>query len=123
MILIVVFAAALLSAITIGIMQLNTEEIQLMQNQSGAAEAMATAEAGLNDSFSRMYQGNDANISSTSFNGGSYSVTAGVSAVSDLLITSTGVSSQGYTARIEADITKGSSSPYIVRIDRLRINE
>jgi Tfp pilus assembly protein PilX len=122
-ILIVVFAAALLSAITIGILQLNTEEIQLMQNQIGAAEAMATAEAGLNDALSRIYQGNDPNIASTSFNGGSYSVTAGVSALSDLLITSTGVSSQGYTAKVEADVTIGSSSPHIVRIDKLRINE
>ena len=122
-ILIVVFAAALLSAITIGILQLNTEEIQLMRNQSGAAEAMATAEAGLNDSFSRIYQGNDPNITSTSFNGGSYSVTAGASAVSDLLITSTGVSSQGFTAKIKADVKVGNSSPYIVRIDKLRINE
>jgi hypothetical protein len=121
--LVVVFAAALLSVITIGILQLNTEEIQLMRNQSGAAEAMATTEAGLNDSLSRIYQGSDPNIASESFNGGSYSVTAGVSAVSDLLITSTGVSSQGFTARIEADVTIGSSSPYIVRIDKLRINE
>jgi len=122
-ILIVVFAAALLSAITVGILQLNTEEIQLMQNQSGAAEAMATAEAGLNDSFSRIYQGSDPNIAGESFNGGSYSVTAGSSAVSDLLITSTGISSQGFTTRVEADITIGSSSPYIIRIDKLRINE
>jgi hypothetical protein len=43
--------------------------------------------------------------------------------VSDLLITSTGVSSQGFTAKIEADVTIGSSSPHIVRIDKLRINE
>jgi predicted PurR-regulated permease PerM len=122
-ILVVVFAAALLSAITIGILQLNTEEIQLMQNQSGATEAMATAEAGLNDAFSRIYQGNDPNIAGQAFNGGSYSVNAGASSVSDLLITATGVSSQGFTAKIEADVTIGSSSPYIVRIDRLRINE
>ena len=94
-----------------------------MQNQSGAAESMATAEAGLNDAFSRIYQGNDPNIAGESFNGGSYSVTAGTSPVSDLLITSTGISSQGFTAKIEADITIGSSSPYIVRIDKLRINE
>lgn len=120
---VVVFAAALLSAITVGILQLNTEEIQLMRNQSGAVEAMATAEAGLNDAFSRIYQGSDPNIASTPFNGGSYSVTAGASAVSDLLITSTGVSSQGFTAKVEADVTIGSSSPYIVRIDKLRINE
>ena len=121
--LVVVFAAALLSAITIGILQMTTEEIQLMRNQAGAAEAMATAEAGLNDAFVRIRQGNDPNIAGESFNGGSYTVTAGASAVSDLLITSTGTSSHSFQARVEADITVGSTSPYIVRIDNLRINE
>ncbi len=121
--LVVVFAAALLSAITIGILQMSTEEIQLMQNQIGATEALATAEAGLNDAFARIRQGSDPNIAGEPFNGGSYTVTAGASAVSDLLITSTGTTSQGFVARVEADITVGSSSPYIVRIDKLRINE
>jgi len=121
--LIVVFAVALLSALTIGILEMHTEEIQLMQNQVWAAEALATAEAGLNDAFARIRDGNDPNIASTSFNGGSYAVTAGASAVSDLLITSTGTTSQGFVARVEADITIGSSSPYVIRIDSLRINE
>ena len=120
---VVVFAAALLSAITVGILQMTTEEIQLMQNQVGAAEAIATAEAGLNDSFSRIRQGSDPNITSQAFNGGSYAVTAGASAVSDLLITSTGTSARGFIARVEADITVGNSSPYVVRIDKLGINE
>ena len=121
--LIVIFAIALLSAVTVGILQMHTEEIQLMQNQVNAAQALATAEAGLNDSFARIRGGNDPNIASTSFNGGTYAVTAEASAVSDLLLTSTGTSSQGFVARAEADITVGSSSPYVIRIDRLRINE
>ncbi len=45
--LITIFVVALLSAITIGILQINTEEIQLMRNQIRAAEALAIAEAGL----------------------------------------------------------------------------
>jgi Tfp pilus assembly protein PilX len=121
--LIVVFAAAFLSVITIGILQMTTEEIQLMQNQIGAVEAMATAEAGLNDAFARIRQGNDPNIAGESFNGGSYIVTAETSAVSDSLITSTGVTSQGFTTRVAADVTIGNSSPYVVRIDQMRINE
>jgi Tfp pilus assembly protein PilX len=121
--LIVVFAIALMSVLTIGILEMHTEEVQLMQNQVNATQALATAEAGLNDAFARIRQGNDPNISSTSFYGGTYAVTAGVSTVSDLLITSTGVTSQGFTARVEADITVGTTSPYIVRIDNLRINE
>lgn len=121
--LIVVFAAALLSAITIGILQMSTEEVQLMQNHTSSVKALAIAEAGLNDSFSRIRQGNDPNISSQPFDGGSYTVTAEASAVSDLLITSTGTTSLGFSARLEADITIGSSSPYVIRIDRLRINE
>jgi Tfp pilus assembly protein PilX len=121
--LIVVFAVALLSVLTIGILEMHTEEIQLMQNQVWAAEALATAEAGLNDAFARIRDGNDPNIASTSFNGGSYTVTAGASAVSDLLITSTGTTSQGFVARVEADVTVGTSSPYVIRIDNLRFNE
>jgi len=44
----------MLSAITIGILQMNTEEIQLMRNQIFAAKAHAIAEAGLNDAFSEL---------------------------------------------------------------------
>lgn len=120
---IVVFAVVLLSVLTVGILQMNAEEIQLMQNQIWAVEALTTAEAGLNDAFSRIRVGSDPNISAESFNGGSYTVTAGASAVSDLLITSEGTTSQGFKARVQADITVSSSSPYIIRIDNLRINE
>jgi type II secretory pathway component PulK len=116
--LIVVFVIALLAAVAIGMLQLNTEDIQLVQNQINAAQAIATAEAGLNDAFSRIRQGSDPNISSTSFNGGSYTVTA-----SGTTITSTGTTAQGFVARVRAGITVGTASPYIIRIDSLRINE
>jgi type II secretory pathway component PulK len=116
--LIVVFVIALLSAVTMGILQLNTEEIQLMQNQINAAQAIATAEAGLNDALVRIRQGSDPNINDESFNGGSYTVEA-----SGATITSTGTTAQGFVARVEADITTGTTSPYIIRIDNLRINE
>jgi type II secretory pathway component PulK len=116
--LIVIFVIALLSAVAIGMLQLNTEDIQLVQNQINAAQAIATAEAGLNDAFSRIWLGNDPNISSTPFNGGSYTVTA-----SGNTLTSTGTTAQGFVARVKADITIGTTSPYIIRIDSLRINE
>ena len=116
--LIVVFVVALLSAVAMGILQLNTEEIQLMQNQIDAAQAVATAEAGLNDALARIRQGSDPNISDEPFNGGSYTVEAG-----GATITSTGTTAQGFVARVEADITTGTTSPYIIRIDNLRINE
>jgi type II secretory pathway component PulK len=116
--LIVIFVIALLSAVAMGILQLNTEEIQLMQNQIDAAQAVATAEAGLNDALVRIRQGSDPNISDEPFNGGSYTVEA-----SGATITSTGTTAQGFVARVEADITTGTTSPYIIRIDNLRINE
>jgi type II secretory pathway component PulK len=116
--LIVIFVIALLSAVAMGILQLNTEEIQLMQNQIDAAQAVATAEAGLNDALARIRQGSDPNISDEPFNGGSYTVEA-----SGATITSTGTTAQGFVARVEAGITTGTASPYIIRIDSLRINE
>lgn len=116
--LIVVFVIALLSAVVIGMLQLNTEEIQLMHNQINAAQAIATTEAGLNDALFRIRQGSDPNISDEPFNGGSYTVD-----VNGNTITSTGTTAQSFVARVEADITTGTTSPYIVRIDDLRINE
>jgi Tfp pilus assembly protein PilX len=121
--LVVVFAVALLATLTVGILQMSTEELQLMQNNIYAAYALATAEAGLNDAFARIRQDTDPNIASTPFNGGSYAVTAGASAVSDLLITSTGTTSQNYTARVEADVTIGTGGSPVIRIDNLRVNE
>jgi Tfp pilus assembly protein PilX len=120
--LIVVFAIALMAMVTVGILQMSTEEIQLMQNQVNAVQALATAEAGLNDAFSRIRLGSDPNIASTSFNGGSYAVTV-TGTLPNRTITSTGTTSQGFVAEVEADVTVGNSSPYVIRIDNLRFNE
>ena len=119
-----IFATALLSAITIGILQINTEEIQLMRNQINAAEAMAIAEAGLNDAFSELRVDRDWNsgFSNKVFNDDSYTVTVSGS-LPNLTIESTGTSAPGFVARVDADITIGSVNPYIIRIDSLRINE
>ena len=122
--LITIFVVALLSAITIGILQINTEEIQLMRNQIRAVEALATAEAGLNDTFAELRADSTwtTGFSNKAFNDDSYTVTV-TGSLPNLTITSTGTSSQGFVAKVEADITVGSSSPYVIAIDNLRINE
>lgn len=118
--LIVVFITALLSVLVTGMLQINTEELQLLQNQIYAAKALTVAEAGLNDALSelRIDSNWSTGFTNKTFDGGKYTVT-----VNGLTITSIGISSQGFTARVEADITIGSVSPYIIRIDNLRINE
>jgi Tfp pilus assembly protein PilX len=119
-----IFIVALLSAVIIGILQMTTEEIQIMSNQVYAAEALATAEAGLNDAFAELR--NDSSWSTgftdKAFNGGSYTVAVSGS-LPILTIESTGTSPQGYIAQVDADTTIGTSSPYTVTIDELRINE
>lgn len=121
---ITIFATALLSAITIGILQINTEEIQLMRNQIYAAEALAIAEAGLNDAFSelRVDMNWDSGFSNKVFDDDSYTVTVS-GTLPNLTITSTGTSSHGFVVRVEADIAVGSISPYIIGINSLKVNE
>jgi Tfp pilus assembly protein PilX len=122
--LIVVFAVAMMSVLTVGILEMYTEEIQLMQNQVNAAQALATAEAGLNDAFAEIR--NDSSwtdgFSGKSFNGDVYDVNV-TGTLPNRTITSMAATSQGYVATVEADITVGSTSPYVIRIDNLRINE
>ena len=123
--LVVVFAIALIATITIGILVMTTEEVQLMQNQLYSAQAMCVAEAGLNDAFAEIRTDSSW---TTGFTGkafssyGSYTVTVS-GALPTRTITSTATSSQGYASRVSADITIGTSSPYVIRIDKLRINE
>jgi Tfp pilus assembly protein PilX len=122
--LIVVFAIVLLATITVGILVMSTEELQLMQNQLYAAQALAVAEAGLNDAFAQIRADSswtpDASYVDKSFPGyGTYTVQR-----SGMTITSEATSSQGYRARMAADITIGGSAPNcVIRIDTLRINE
>lgn len=118
--LIVIFVVALLAAVVMGMLQINTEEIQVMRNQIYAAEAMATAEAGLNDAFSEIRADSSwsAGFTDKVFNGGSYTVD-----VDGSTITSTGISPQGFVTRVQADVTIAGVGPYAIRINHLRINE
>jgi len=115
-----IFATALLSMLVMGMLQLNTEEIQLVRNQISATEALATAEAGLNDALSELRADPNwsAGFTDKVFNAGSYTVD-----VNGSTITSTGTSAQGFTGRVEADITIADAAPYVIRIDHFRINE
>jgi type II secretory pathway component PulK len=118
---IVVFAIALLTAFVAGMLQLNAEQIQLMRNEVYSAQAQAVAEAGMAYAFAQLRtdSGWTTKEYTDKFGGGSYTVS-----VADSNVVSTGTSAQGFTARVQADITiAGSKSPYVVRIDKLRINE
>jgi type II secretory pathway component PulK len=124
--LVVVFAIALIATITMGILVMTTEELQLMQNQLYAAKAMCVAETGLNDAFAQIRSNSSwtTGFTDKAFSPyGSYTVTV-TGTLPTRTITSTAVSSQGYTARVSADVTIGGTNPSnIIRIDKLRINE
>ena len=123
-ILIVIFAVAMLSTIVAGILQLNTEELQVMQNQVYATQAWCVAEAGLSDAYYELRSDSSWNTGFTnkSFNDGSYTVTV-TGTTPSLTVESTGTSQQGYVARLSADLTLSASSPYTIRVDKLRVNE
>ena len=123
-ILIAVFAIALLATLVMGILQMNTEEIQLMVNHINSAEAQAIAEAGLNDAFSELRDDSSwtTGFTNKSFSGGTYTVSVS-GTLPNLTLESTGTSSKSFVSRVEADVTVGENSPYIIRIDNLRINE
>ena len=122
--LMVVFIIVLLSSIVMGMLQVNTEETQVMRNQICAAEATATAEAGLNDALYQVRT--DPNwttgFAGKAFNGGLYTVTV-TGSLPNRTITSTGTAANGFVSRAAADITVGSATPHIIRIDKFRVNE
>jgi len=122
--LITIFVVAFMSALVMGMLQMNTEEIQLMRNLIYAADALAIAEAGLNDALAEIRADSSwtTGFTDKAFDGGSYTVNV-KGTLPNLRIESTGTSSQGFVARVGSFVTVGDSSPYIIRIDNLRINE
>ena len=121
---VVVFAIALLTAFVAGMLQLHTEQIQLMKNELFAAQALAIAEAGLADAFSQIRSSPSwpTSFSNSNFGGGSYAVIITGSPPTD--VNSTGTSAQGFKARVRAYITIDGTSPSrVIRIDKLGINE
>ncbi len=116
----VVFVTALLSAVVIGLIQINTEEIQIAENHLHAAEALALAEAGWNDALARLRaHGAVSAIPETSFAQGVYSVS-----VAGTSITACGKTAAGYTAQVGGTVTvHAGGPPYAVDIDTFRVNE
>ena len=121
--LVVVFAIALLTTLVTGMLQMNTEELMLMQNQVNAAETLAIANAGLNDAFAELRSDSSWNTGFTdkSFSDGTYTVT--VSGTLPSLTVESTCLLNGFTARVAADLTVSSISPYILKIDQFRVNE
>ena len=123
-ILIVVFVIALMSTLVMGIAQINTEELLILNNHAGSSQAVETGYAGLNDAFYELRSDSSWNLGFTNktFGSGSYSVTVAGS-LPDVTVSSTGQTSQGFIAKVEADITVSGLGPYAIRVGNLRINE
>ncbi len=113
-----IFVILLLSTLVTAMLQLSTEQIQLMQNQVYAAGALATAEAGLNDAFSQLRSDSNwqSGFSNKTFNSGSYTVTI-TGSQPTLTVESTGTSWNNYVSRVAADVTISAASPYVIRIN------
>ncbi len=119
--LVVVLLVALLAAVVIGHLQVNTEEIQLVRNHVGGAEAVAIAEAGLNDALAQLREdpGWNAGYADKPFGGGSYTVV-----VEGFTVTSTALTSRGFAAKVRAEVARGTGdSPSRIEVTRLRINQ
>ena len=117
----VVFVVALMGAIVMGMLQMNTEEIQIMRNHVQAAQALAVAEAGLNDALAQLRLDStwDVGFADKPFSDGAYTVACDASQ-----ITSVGTTDQGYVARIEAEVSVASEGPpHSVNVDSFRVNE
>jgi hypothetical protein len=123
-----VFVVAMLSTLVIGMLKINSGEIQLIRNQIYASQAMALAEAGLNAALAEMRDNalwqtgfDDVIVGSTpGFEGGHYDVEVDGSKIK---ITGSVASWQGYTATVQAEVTISADDPHIIRIDSYRINE
>lgn len=123
MLLIAVFATALLTVLVAGMLQMNTEELMLMQNQISAAETIAIANAGLNDAFARLRSDSswNAGFTNKTFADGTYTVT--VSGTSPSLTVESRSVLNGFAAKVSADLFLSSDSPSIIRINKFRVNE
>lgn len=121
---IAVFVIALLATVVAGMLQLNTEELQVMQNHVNAQHALCVAEAGLNDAFKELRTNSSwtSGFTNKGYNGGSYTVTVSGS-LPNLTVESTATSEQGYVARVRAELAVSTQSPYLIQINDLRVNE
>ena len=137
---IVIFVIAMLATITMGILQMNTQELNLVRHRIYAAQALALAEGGLNMAMAEIR--NDSTWTSetlditglvgssewwttlethgTSFGDGFYATSYDGN---DVTITAGVDSWRGYTSKIEAQVTVTSTAPHIIRINNYKVNE
>lgn len=124
-----VFVVIMVSALVIGILQINLSEVWLTQHRVNAAQARAVAEAGLNDALARIRvdpNGTTADFTQTlpqgeDFAGGQYTVDVNSNTIT---VTADINEWQGYRATLEAQITvSDGNTPHIIRIDSLKVNE
>lgn len=139
---ITIFTIAMLSTLVIGILEVNAEEIQLMQSQVYAAQALALAEAGLNKAFAEIRNDRDWRMAMPTLvelnewgdmwkyghiPPGGEEVEDGFYKVgydgSTVLVTAGVRSWYGYTATLQAQITVSEQYPHIIRVDNLKVNE
>jgi len=125
-----VFVVVMVSALVIGILQINMSEVWLTQHRINAAQARAVAEAGLNDALARIRQSRNWTVgfqdkeltAEEDFAGGQYTVDVNGNTIT---VTASTNEWEGYTSTLEAQITirDGNIPPHIIRIDSLKVNE
>jgi hypothetical protein len=123
-----VFVIAMLSTLVMGMLKVNSTEIQLVRNRIWASQALALAEGGLNVAMAEMREDpawktgleHMAVPAIENFTGGEYNVEIDGN---HIVITASVDSWQGYTATIEAEVTVSGDEPHIIRIDNYRVNE
>ena len=122
--LMVVFAVALLSVLVAGMLHANTEELMLMKNHVGSEISLEIALAGLNAAFAEIRSDSSwsEGFKNKPFGGGSYDVIV-TGTPPKLDVNSISTSAKGFKTAISAEIVVSNDSPYIIRVDRLRINE
>lgn len=118
--LLVIFLLALLAIVVCGILQMNTEEIQILTNHMGMAQAQAIAEAGLHHALAKKRRDPSwqAGFHNRPFADGQYSV-----ALHGDTLTATGRSPQGYEMSVRADIAVvQQQGQRLIQIQSWRVN-
>ncbi len=121
--LLVLFILALSAALITGMLQLTTEEVLQLRNQMELARALAVSEAGLHDAIAQIREDVSWNsgFSNKGFYEDSYTVTV-TGTPPSLTLVSTGTTSSGYAARLEAQIRADVNPPHPITIQSIRIN-
>jgi hypothetical protein len=123
------FVIALVSALVIGILQVNMSEIRLTQHRVYASQALAVAEAGLNDAMFEIRNdrtwtkgfSDKAFSGEERFGGGRYTVDGNNHSIT---VIATVDEWDGYISTLAAQISvTDGNSPYIIRIDDVKMNE